>query len=148
MNIGNAIAQLRKEHSITQQALAEMLFVSKDLVSKWENGIRRPDYATIEQIANIFNITPDAIIEKDIYIFEELSDCIPEGIQINESEFTQFLNGFLRKINKREAEIFIHRYYFLENITSISKKIGLQENHVRSKLSKTRKKIKKIIGRS
>ena len=43
MDLGERIASARAEAGVTQQELAEMLFVSRELVSKWELGQRRPD---------------------------------------------------------------------------------------------------------
>lgn len=148
MNVGNVIAELRRQRGWSQETLAGMLFVSKDLVSKWENGSRRPDYPTIERIAEAFEVAPDSILEKDLYIFKELSSCIPDGFQIPESEFTTLLNDFLRTLSKDEAEIFVRRYYFMESFENISEKKGIRANHVRSRLSKTRKKLKNMIRRS
>ena len=51
MDIGGRIAELRKEIGLTQQELADRLYVSRQLVSKWESGDRRPDYKTVEKIA-------------------------------------------------------------------------------------------------
>ena len=41
MTIGEKIAELRTDGGMSQQTLADMLFVSRDLVSKWENDTRR-----------------------------------------------------------------------------------------------------------
>ena len=38
INIGNKIRELRKKKGITQEALASVLFVSPQAVSKWESG--------------------------------------------------------------------------------------------------------------
>ena len=147
MNAGDVIAQLRHERGYSQEKLASLLFVSKDLVSKWENGSRRPDYLMIERIAEVFGVAPDRILEKERFIFEELSDCIPDGIQIPESEFAELLNAFLRTITTDEKEIFISRYFLMESFASISERRGIRENHIRSLLSRTRKKLKKMIRR-
>ena len=53
MDIGDRIAELRRRKSLTQQELADRLYVSRQLVSKWESGDRRPDYKTVEKIAQI-----------------------------------------------------------------------------------------------
>ena len=44
-----------------------------------------------------------------------------------------------------ETGIFLRRYYYLQNTAEIAEAFGIRENHVRSILSKTRKKIKKTI---
>lgn len=43
MSIGERIAQLRKQHNISQQQLAQMMDVSRQAVSKWENDLSSPD---------------------------------------------------------------------------------------------------------
>ena len=39
VELGRKIADLRNNINMSQQTLAELLFVSRDLVSKWENGV-------------------------------------------------------------------------------------------------------------
>lgn len=38
-HVGKFIAQLRKEHNLTQQELADKLAITDKAVSKWENGL-------------------------------------------------------------------------------------------------------------
>lgn len=42
MNIGNKIRELRKQHGMTQEQLAESIGISFQAVSKWENNIALP----------------------------------------------------------------------------------------------------------
>ena len=44
-NIGNYIANKRKQKNYTQEQLAELLGVSNKTISKWENGRCMPDYS-------------------------------------------------------------------------------------------------------
>lgn len=57
MKIGMFIAMCRKEKSITQEQLAEMLGVTSKSVSKWENGICLPDAMLYEPLCNVLEIT-------------------------------------------------------------------------------------------
>ena len=50
-----------------------------------------------------------------------------------------------RSMKPAETGIFLRRYYYLQNTAEIAEAFGIRENHVRSILSKTRKKIKKTI---
>ena len=145
MDIGEKICGLRKEKGITQEQLAGLLNVSRELVVKWENGSRRPDYPTIEKAAAVFGIPADGILSKDSYIFTELSDCVPENVEMTDGELSVKLNGFLRNCNRRYADIFILRYTYLKEIPEIAVVFGIGENHVRSILSKMRKKLKKHL---
>ena len=128
MNVGKRIAELRAANDMSQQTLADLLFVSRDLVSKWENGLRRPDYQTIERIAEVFRISVDSLIEKRDLVFEELSDCFPEGSELSEERLTAVLNSFLRKSKPRNAELFLKRYYFQNSVTAVADEYGLREN--------------------
>ena len=62
MNIGNNIAALRKEKGITQEELANILGVSAQAVSKWENNSSCPDVALLTDIADYFGVTVDALL--------------------------------------------------------------------------------------
>ena len=45
--IGTTIARLRREHNMKQDELAEMLDVTPQAVSKWENGASMPDISLL-----------------------------------------------------------------------------------------------------
>ena len=72
MDIGKMIADLREKHGMTQESLALKLAVSRELVSKWELGQRRPDFATIRRIAEVFGVSPDDIADMNGLVFAEL----------------------------------------------------------------------------
>ena len=57
MELSEKIQKLRKEHNLTQEQLAEQLFVSRTAVSKWETGRGMPSMESLQMIAKIFNIT-------------------------------------------------------------------------------------------
>ena len=61
-NIGNFIAQKRKELGYTQQNLADRLNISFQAVSKWENGTSTPDIMLLPQIARILHTSVDALV--------------------------------------------------------------------------------------
>ena len=112
MELGRKIADLRNNINMSQQTLAELLFVSRDLVSKWENGSKRPDYTTIKKLAAIFRVSADEIISKNDVAFKELAECVDDGTELTEEELTGLLNGFLAGLTEKEADIFMKRYYF------------------------------------
>ena len=53
MNIGERIMALRKEKNISQSELAKRLNVSRQAVSKWEQGVSSPDTERLIQLAEI-----------------------------------------------------------------------------------------------
>ena len=59
--IGTKIQTLRKNKGITQEQLAEVLAVSAQAVSKWENSVSMPDIHLLPVIARYFGITMDEL---------------------------------------------------------------------------------------
>ena len=55
MNIGERITQLRKDKDISQAELAKRLEVSRQAVSKWEQGTSSPDTNKLIQLAKILD---------------------------------------------------------------------------------------------
>lgn len=71
MNLGNKIKKLRKQNNLTQENLAEMLGVSYQAISRWENNITSPDISTLPILANIFDVTVDYLLDVNILKNEE-----------------------------------------------------------------------------
>lgn len=59
--IGNNIKFLRKERKMTQSELAELLFVSPQMVSRYENNGAAPDIVMLAQICQIFHVSMDTL---------------------------------------------------------------------------------------
>ena len=56
IKIGKFISGLRKEKNLTQEALAEKLYVTDRAVSKWERGLSLPDADKMIDLCNILGI--------------------------------------------------------------------------------------------
>lgn len=61
-NIGQFIANKRKELGYTQQYLAEKLNISFQAISKWEKGASTPDIALLPQLAYLLKTSVDAMV--------------------------------------------------------------------------------------
>ena len=61
LKIGNNITRLRREKDVTQEDFAELLGVSSQSVSRWENGVCYPDMELIPAIANYFGVSVDEL---------------------------------------------------------------------------------------
>ncbi|MBP3569267.1 MAG: helix-turn-helix domain-containing protein [Lachnospiraceae bacterium] len=62
LTIGKRIAQLRKEKGLTQEELSQMMEVSAQAVSKWENDLTCPDISSLPKLAKILGVTVDALL--------------------------------------------------------------------------------------
>ena len=59
--LGKTIRRLRTERGYTQEDLAELLSVSPQTVSKWENDLNFPDISLIVPLANTLSVTTDTL---------------------------------------------------------------------------------------
>ena len=62
MEFSEKLQQLRKQKEITQEELAEALFVSRTAVSKWESGRGYPSIDSLKAIAGFFGVTVDELL--------------------------------------------------------------------------------------
>lgn len=62
MTIGEQITQLRRERKMSQEELAEELQISRQSVSKWENGLSNPDTENLIRLAEIFRVDVNVLI--------------------------------------------------------------------------------------
>ena len=145
MSLSQTIAELRTANDLSQQELADRLFVSRDLISKWERGERTPVFQTVEKIAETFGVPVERLCDRRELLVRELEDCLPENAAFEDGELTEILDRFLRKVSPRTANVFLNRYYLLKTTSEIAEKYGIRENHVRSILSKTRRRLKKEL---
>ena len=60
--IGENIQYLRKKRSLTQEALAELLGVSRQTVAKWESGESAPDLDAAGRLSRVFDVSLDELI--------------------------------------------------------------------------------------
>ena len=63
MQLGQAIAQIRKERGLTQEAFAKVFNVTRQTVSNWENEKSYPDLATLVKISDEFNVSLDVLLK-------------------------------------------------------------------------------------
>ena len=91
--IAENLKSLRKSKDWTQEDMAEIISISPQSISKWERGETYPDITLLPTLANLFNVSVDAIIGMDKI----------NKIEAREKIFLQGHN-FLRENNHAEAE--------------------------------------------
>ena len=65
MNLPDKIIKHRKSNGWSQEEFAEKLNVSRQAVSRWENGSALPDAQNILQISRLFDVTTDYLLNDD-----------------------------------------------------------------------------------
>lgn len=73
MKFSEKLRQLRNSNNLTQDDLAEKIFVTRTAISKWETDNGYPSIESLKLLAKLFNTTIDELIsEEDIKIKEDL----------------------------------------------------------------------------
>lgn len=62
MEFNEKLQELRKSRSLTQEELADALFVSRTAISKWESGRGYPSLDSLKQISRYFSVSIDELI--------------------------------------------------------------------------------------
>lgn len=65
LKLGENIRNLRLQHKLTQEQLADRLGVSYQSISRWENGVTYPDIEFLPAIARQFSVTTDYLLGQD-----------------------------------------------------------------------------------
>lgn len=83
MEVKDILLNLRKNNNLTQEEMAKKLFVTRQAVSRWENGETVPNVDTLKLISNIFDVSINAIITDS-----NLNDI--QNDKINSNRFFEF----------------------------------------------------------
>ena len=86
MEFNEKLQELRKSKGLTQEELAESLFVSRTAISKWESGRGYPSIDSLKEIARFFSVTIDNLI------------CSDEMISVAENEKKEFADKYVSLI--------------------------------------------------
>lgn len=84
-----------------------------------------------------------------IVALDELSQCVsPTGCpeqEVDAKQLTDAINRFLKNQPIRQRQVFLRRYFYLEDISAIAHRYDLRESNVRMMLSRTRQKLRKYL---
>ena len=86
MEFNEKLQELRKSRSMTQEELAEALFVSRTAISKWESGRGYPSIDSLKEISRYFSVTIDDLI------------CSDEMISVAENEKRELADKYVSLI--------------------------------------------------
>ena len=69
MEFHEKLQELRKNRGLTQEELAEALYVSRTAVSKWESGRGYPSIDSLKEISKYFSVTIDELLSSENLLF-------------------------------------------------------------------------------
>lgn len=71
MELGKQIKKYRRNFSLSQEDLAEKVYVSRQTISNWENDKSYPDVNSLVLLSEVFNTSIDNLIKGDVEIMKE-----------------------------------------------------------------------------
>ena len=90
MEFNQKLQELRKNKGLTQEELAQQLYVSRTAVSKWESGRGYPNIDSLKAIAKYFSVTVDELLSSD-----EVLTIAEEDSKVKEERFRDIVCGLL-----------------------------------------------------
>lgn len=81
MELGKQIRKYRNERTLSQEALADKVYVSRQTVSNWENDKSYPDVKSLVLLSEVFAVSLDQLIKGDVEMMKE---------QINQTDQKRF----------------------------------------------------------
>ena len=106
MSFGTQLIKLRKRKNLTQIELADIVGVKQYVISAWENDRTEPSIKQLSALGDIFGVSIDYLIDKNVII------------TINEDQFAKTIEN----INKDANDDFIKSIHSLCDDLSDSKK--------------------------
>lgn len=90
MDFSKKLQELRKQKGLTQEELAQKLYVSRTAISKWESGRGYPSIDSLKEIAKFFCVTVDQLLSG-----EEVLTIAQEDQKQKQSHFRDLVFGLL-----------------------------------------------------
>ena len=116
MEFNEKLQELRKQKGLTQEELAEVLFVSRAAISKWESGRGYPNIDSLKAISKFFGVTIDELLSGD-----ELLTIAEEDSREKKTHFCDLIFGLL----DCSIAMFFFLPFFGQNADGIIQEVSL-----------------------
>ena len=116
MELNEKLQELRKQKRLTQEELAESLYVSRTAISKWEAGRGYPSIDSLKSIAKFFVVTIDELLSSD-----ELLIIAEEDTKQKKNHFRDLVFGLL----DCSIAMFFFLPFFGQKVNAIVQEVSL-----------------------
>lgn len=122
MLLDEKISVIRKMSNLTQEEFAEELGVSRQAISKWENGSSIPDIQMLIKIADYYNLTLDQLVRDEFDL--SMDSCIQAEDEAYDKESDFSIEDYLGRICDISMNSF--RYSVIKNVQIV----GMYKNMI------------------
>ena len=112
MNLGKTLQELRKEKNISQEEIANILNVSRQTISNWENSKSYPDIIMLIKLCDIYKISLDDLLKED----QELLNHIKKEKQKKNKIIITCISIIIILLTLLSYFVFFKDYFFYAKI--------------------------------
>ncbi|MDE6384582.1 MAG: helix-turn-helix domain-containing protein [Eubacterium sp.] len=102
MKFDENLRNLRKEKDLSQEYLAEKMGVSRQTISKWENGTAMPDLKKLTELAEFFEVSMDNLLGLK-YDTDDNQQKGEDGSAYNAAEANQYTNELIKTLGGQNS---------------------------------------------
>lgn len=112
MKIGEKLKSARQQSHLTQETVADLISVSRQTISNWENEKSYPDIISLIKLSDLYDVSLDTLLKGDGKIIEHLDKTT--NIVKSNQKLQTFLLTYLLMISSLLllSLIFLKSYYF------------------------------------
>ena len=115
-DIGSKIKAARLEKKLTQEQVAEILGVSRQTISNWENEKSYPDIISVIELSNLYSISLDVLLKGDEKMIEHLEEST-DVVKSNQKMIGAIIVNIIVVVMLITLNMFIpDNHYFLVGI--------------------------------
>lgn len=92
METKEVILELRKKAGLSQDELAEKVYVTRQAVSRWENGETTPNTETLKLLSKLFNVSINTLLGSPRQLI-----CQCCGMPLEDSNISKEIDGFFNE---------------------------------------------------
>lgn len=111
MELHQRLVELRKSNNLSQEELAEKIYVSRQTISNWERGKTYPDIQSLLLIVTVFNTSLDYLIRGDIEIMESkfsVNHLVRLGLLLGSLLILGFIGNALRTWHSEHSKTIVY----------------------------------------
>lgn len=117
MELYDKISFLRKNKGLSQQELADKLDVSRQTIYKWEQGLTSPDISKLPELASLFHITTDLLLDNKVTEEELLKKMVNHEIIENKTSHRSMIDYLLMIPFSLAIFLVIFMFYMLGGLS-------------------------------
>ena len=137
MTLGQKLKEIRKRFGLSQEQLAEIMNVSRQAITKWENDNGLPDIVNLQELSKTFGITVDYLLNNDYNLpalsmkkeldKEKYDNKISSYMKVLKDYFASpwelYVLTYSNKLGKLEGLLDLFTggdYYLIKNVSDLS----------------------------